>query len=348
MNPLRKAIFLSMLIFLLIGCADESDSVTRTGAETEDENTAVDIENRDVEQVEPIPHSEEDSDFKVTLVGTGEPALSMERFGNSTLVQAGEENLLFDVGRGALLRMSEIDVMPGMIDKLFITHLHHDHLLDYPDLLISASLLDHGERNGELQVWGPEGTEHFTTHMQEAFRDDIQNRIEIIGVDESILNATVTEVDEGVVYEGENLEVIAFEVDHGPMEPAYGYRINYKDHSVVISGDTTMNENLIEHAGGTDLLIQEVVAVNSSSDEEYKSEVHENVEAYHTTPEEAGEIFEKVDPGLAVFSHVVTLGVTEEEANFQKRAEKIYDGEVILGEDLMSFEIGEEIKVNQP
>ena len=131
------------------------------------------------------------------------------------------------------------------------------------------------------------------------------------------------------------------------MEPAFGYRINYNGHSVVISGDTTYSENLIKHAEGADLLIHEVVVVKATAEEEYKSEGHKNIESYHTTPEQAAEVFKKVNPKLAVYTHLALL-IPENETNIKERTQKIYDGEIVVGEDLMSFVVGDEIKVQQP
>ncbi|WP_067726919.1 MBL fold metallo-hydrolase [Oceanobacillus damuensis] len=286
--------------------------------------------------------AEGNADIKVTLLGTGSPVLSMDRFGSATLVEAGDERLLFDVGRGAALRLDQIDIAPGMIDKLFVTHLHHDHTVGFADLLITAAVPDpRGNREGDFKVWGPKGTENMVNSTIQAFEVDIQTRKKVEGA--TGLDAEVNEVEEGVVYESNGVEVIAFNVDHGLMKPALGYRINYNEHSVVISGDTTYTENLIKYAKGTDLLIQEVVVVKGP-EEEYQSEAHKNIEAYHTTPEQAGEIFNEVNPKLAVYTHIATF-LPEHEATIVDRTKEIYDGKVVLGEDLMTIEIGDEVKI---
>ncbi|MFC4022314.1 MBL fold metallo-hydrolase [Oceanobacillus longus] len=291
-----------------------------------------------------IAQEESSADIKVTLLGTGSPVLSMDRFGSATLVEAGDERLLFDVGRGAALRLDQMDIAPGMIDKLFVTHLHHDHTVGFADLHITAAVPDpRGNREGDFQVWGPKGTENMVNSTIQAFEVDIQTRKKVEGA--SGLEAEVHEIEEGVVYENNGVEVIAFNVDHGPMKPALGYRINYNGHSVVISGDTTYSENLIKYAKDTDLLVQEVVVVKGP-EEEYQSEAHKNIEAYHTTPEQAGEIFKEVNPKLAVFTHIATF-LPEHEATIVDRTNEIYDGKVVLGEDLMTIEIGAEVKVIQ-
>ncbi|MCM3584981.1 MBL fold metallo-hydrolase [Mesobacillus maritimus] len=290
-------------------------------------------------------NNESTSDFKVTLLGTGSPVISMERFSNSTLVEVGGERFLFDAGRGAAQRLNQLDISPGMIDKLFVTHLHHDHVMDFDDILITAAVPDpRGGRENNMQVWGPKGTKDWVKNTLKAYKVDIQVRKTVEGA--SGLDADVHEFKEGVVYNENGIEIIAFEVDHGPMKPAVGYRINYDGRSVVISGDTTYSENLIKHAKGTDLLIHEVVSVKHP-EEEYKSEALKNIEAYHTTPEQAGEVFKQVNPKLAAYTHIALL-IPEEEAKLVERAQKTYDGEVVVGVDLMAFEIGEEVKVIEP
>ena len=288
------------------------------------------------------------SDFKVTLLGTGSPIISSDRYSNSTLVEVGGQKLLFDVGRGSTFRLNEIGISPGMIDKLFITHLHHDHIMGFDDLLITGAAVPdpRGLRENPIEIWGPKGTDNWVKHTLESYQADIEVRKKVEGASLG-MEADVQEIEEGVVYDNDGVEVIAFKVDHGPMEPAFGYRINYNGHSVVISGDTTYSENLIQFSKGADLLIHEVVVVRSGPDEEYKSEALKNIEAYHTTPEQAGMVFNKVKPKLAVYTHLA-LTLPENKANIKPRTKKIYKGKVVVGKDLMSFEVGDVIKVNQP
>lgn len=325
----------------LAGCTADNQSEEVEGSNQEVKSSTEENEETD-EAANNEADAESDADIEVTLIGTGSPVLSMERFSNTTLVEVAGEKLLFDVGRGAALRLNQVDISPGMIDKLFITHLHHDHLIGFADVLITGAAVPdpRGIREGDMQVWGPKGTENFVNSTLQAFEDDIKTRNEVEGED---IGAEAYEIEEGVVYENNGIEVIAFDVDHGPMEPALGYRVNYNGRSVVISGDTTYSENLIEYSQGTDLLVQEV-AVVKGPDEEYESEAHKNIEAYHTTPEQAGEIFLEVEPELAVFTHIATF-LPEHEEDIVERTNEIYDGDVVLGEDLMKIEVGEEVRV---
>ena len=351
----KKSFLLSIsclfFMFILVGCSQENEQTENSESSVENENTKVlsaDTEKINEEKTnitENNKKKQSTSDFRVTLIGTGSPMLSMDRFSSSTLVEVGDKKLLFDVGRGAALRLNQMDIAPGMIDKLFVTHLHHDHTMGFADVLITAAVPDpRGGREDNFQVWGPKGTKSWVDHTLKAFEADIEVRKVVEGA--TGLNADVLEIEEGVVFQEDGIEVIAFEVDHGPMKPALGYRVNYNGYSVVISGDTTYSENLVKYAQGTDLLIHEVISIKNP-EEEYKSEAHKNIEAYHTTPEQAGEIFKQVKPRLAAYTHIALM-MSEKEAKLVERTKKIYDGDVVVGEDLMSFEIGEEIEIIEP
>jgi len=288
---------------------------------------------------------ENKTDFKVTLLGTGSPLLSMKRFGPATLIEAGGEKFLFDAGRGAALRLSQTNIMPGKINKLFLTHFHSDHTIGIPDVWLTGSLPTAGKRDVPFQVWGPNGTKNMVDYMEKAYEADIEERKE--NQNENLLGFDVVghDIEQGVVFEENGVQVVAFLVDHTPMKPSFGYRVNYNGHSVVISGDTRYNENLISHAKGTDLLIHEVAAARPGEE----SPAIKKILDIHTTPEEAGKVFNKVNPKLAVYSHIVLLGgLTDTEANLAVRTSKTYKGQVVVGEDLMSFEIGDKIGIKEP
>jgi len=278
--------------------------------------------------------------IKVTLLGTGTPQPIMDRFGASTIVQAGSETLLFDAGRGCLQRLHQIKVSYDTIDALFLTHLHSDHIVGLPDLWLTGWLTS--KRSVPLKVFGPTGTDNMIEYLQKAFDYDIKIRIEDDKAPEEGSKLLSAEIQEGVVYEKNGVKVIAFLVDHYPVVPAFGFRIEYDGHSVVLSGDTRYSENLIKYARGTDLLIHEVII---APDTLSKSDPKYNIFAHHTTPEQAGKVFNEVKPKLAAYSHIGKMyGHNEQE--LLKRTKVNYSGPIIIGEDLMSFSIGDSVSVS--
>jgi ribonuclease Z len=281
--------------------------------------------------------------FKVTLLGTGNPRPVMSRFGPSILVEAGKEKLIFDCGRGSTQRLYQLKIPFADITGLFLTHLHSDHTVGIPDLWLTGWVMG---RTTPLPVWGPEGTKAMMQHLQEAYAFDIHIRRD---VDTKLPRAGAetigNDIDEGVVYNSGGVKVTAFLVDHAEIKPAFGYRVDYDGHSVTLSGDTRPSDNLIKVAQGTDVLIHEVIdpeafggTVAADSLEQKKKIIE-----HHTTPQQAGLIFTQVKPKLAVYSHIVPPDVPD----VVPHTRKTYSGPLEVGEDLMTIEIGETIVVHR-
>lgn len=279
--------------------------------------------------------------FRVTLLGTGAPPPRLDRFGPSTLVEVGNEKFIFDAGRGAMQRLHQLGIPFGDITGMFLTHHHSDHVVGFPDLWLTGWIgRPWGKRNTPLQVWGPEGTEPMMEHLPKAFAVDIRVRRKNYPTDGVKLAAH--EITEGVVFDKDAVKVTAFEVDHGGEElPAYGYRIDYRGRAAVLSGDTTFNENLIQHAQGADLIVHEVTAAAGSAAESPAQ--LKRIGANHTTPDQAGEVFSRVNPKLAIYNHLLLFGGATAEALIPA-TRKNYAGPLVVGEDLLRIDIGENVK----
>lgn len=290
------------------------------------------------------PQSPPDGDdFQVTLLGTGSPPPVMNRFGPGVLVQAGGQTLLIDCGRGVTQRLFQLGVKLGTADKLFITHLHSDHIVGIPDLWLTGWLeTPFAQRKGAFQVFGPAGTRNMMENLEKAYEWDIRTRIADQKLAKENVAVSVTEIKEGVVFDRDGVKVTAFEVDHGPLiKPAFGFRIDYGGRSAVVSGDTRFSENLIRNATGTDLLIHQVAAVRP---ELLASPVFRYILDHHTKPDEAGVVFARTKPKLAVFYHFVLLSTPQVSPMTVQEvvdlARKNYSGPLVAGEDLMAFRVG--------
>lgn len=284
-------------------------------------------------------------EIKVTLLGTGAPPPSMERFGPSILVEAAGQKYLFDAGRGALQRLNQIKVRWQDVDGVFLTHLHSDHVVGFPDLWLTGWLVG-GGRNRPLHVWGPLGTQSMMSHLEQAYSFDIRIRQKDDRAANEGIKVLSQDIGEGVILDGNGLKITAFEVDHRPVAPAFGYRVDYRGRSVVLSGDTRVSQNLIRHAQGVDLLIHEVASPETFQATGVSPERAKTVIDHHVTPEQAGEVFDKTRPRLAVYSHIVQPIATEQQLLPQTR--KTYAGRVEIGEDLMVIEVGEQMEVRRP
>jgi ribonuclease Z len=282
--------------------------------------------------------------IKVTLLGTGAPEPVMNRFGPSTLVEAGGKKFLFDAGRGALQRLTQVNTKWGDVEGLFLTHLHSDHVVGFPDLWLTGWLVT--RRDVPIHVWGPRGTKNMMSHLEQAFEFDIKIRVYDDRAAPDGVVILAEDVVEGVLYEKSGVKISAFEVDHAPVKPAFGYRIDFGGRSVVLSGDTRFSENLIRHSQGVDLLIHEVVSPETLQRTGVPPERAKNIIAHHTTPEQAGEVFARTKPKLALYSHIVRPTATEQEIIAPTR--KTYAGPLELGEDLMVIEVGDRVTVRRP
>jgi ribonuclease Z len=286
-------------------------------------------------------HAEE-ANMTVTLLGTAGPEYFPDRSGISTLVEVNGEKLLFDVGPGTNQRLYQSGVNPKDIAKIFLTHLHSDHIAGLPDLWMTPWFLlgrDHG-----LELWGPDGTDEMVQGMRAMFGHDLTARVNKFNPVENLAIKTHI-VGNGIVYEGNNVTVTAFAVEHADGNPAFGYRIDWNGHRVLLSGDTTLNQNVIKQGMGADLIVHNVIAF---SDRLSAMPEMQGVLAKLTTPEQAAEVFKQTRPKLAVYSHIVTKemqGKKGEDAIIARTRAAGYDGPLMMGVDRMRFEIADEVKL---
>jgi ribonuclease Z len=267
------------------------------------------------------------------------------------LVVAGQERLLFDAGRSITTGMMRAGVNPADVTRVFLTHLHSDHVISMPELMISPWAQG---RKVPLEVWGPEGTRAMMQKFEEALAFDIHDRRDSdVNLPAEGVRVVAKDIREGMVYESNGVKVTAFLVDHGHVKPAFGYRIDFNRRSVAISGDTKPSANLVKFSTGVDLLIHEVSrwkqdpVLSGPPDELLPNSTLTRRQAriianVHSDGVEVGTVLAQVKPRLAVFSHhnanpKATLPLVRQQ----------YDGPVEFGEDLMAIDIGEQVTIQR-
>lgn len=280
-------------------------------------------------------------EMHVTLLGTGTPGPYTDRAGPATLIQAGEQTLLIDAGRNVVVQLWQKRIPMREIDAVFLTHFHHDHINGLADLWLTGWLgTDYGSRSIPLLLIGPQGTQNVASGLEMAYSRNNEIRILDENLSGDAASFTVQEfTTSGLIYEKEGVTVRNFEVNHGELiTPAVGYRVDYAGLSVLISGDTTYDERLASAAEGVDLLVHEVMAWDDVAMRTVSAAVQ--IAAHHTSPEEAGRIFQMAAPKLAAYSHLVIRGVTDEE--IMERTRTTYNGPLAVGKDMMHFVITSE------
>jgi ribonuclease Z len=291
------------------------------------------------------------SDFRVTLLGTGVPIPSAERFGPCTLVEAGDQKFLVDAGRGATIRLNQLKIPIGRIDVQFLTHYHSDHTSGIPDVWLTGWLESYfGARKTPYRVIGPAGARELMTNLERAYALDIKIRMADEKLPPSGIATEVTDFyGDGPVYEKSGVKVIAFEVDHGDViKPCYGYRFEYGGRVAVLSADTRYNHNVIKYGRGADLLVHEVAMARA---ELMKEAYVQRIIGHHTTPDDCGRVFAQTRPKLAAYTHIVQLAsrtvAPPSIEDIMALTRTTYDGPLVMGEDLMAFEIGDTVTVRR-
>jgi ribonuclease Z len=275
--------------------------------------------------------------MEVTLLGTGTPSPSIERFGPATVIEANGRYFVFDTGRGITMRLQQAGIPLSKIEHIFLTHLHSDHISGLSDLWLTSWIW---QRPHPIQLVGPVGTAALAQHLELAHQADFSYRTKNTKLNPKSFTLHTQEISsEGIVYQQDGIKITAFLVDHYPVEPAYGYRIDSGEQSIVISGDTTYSKNLIKHAKDVDLLIHEITAVNADLLAQNKR--LRKVLSYHTTPEQAAKVFKAVQPKAAIYTHVLLFGIDEQSVLEATRS--CFDGDVRMGHDLMKIGVGNTI-----
>ena len=278
---------------------------------------------------------------QLILLGTGTPNADPDRSGPSLAIVVGDTSYIVDFGPGVVRRAASLSknrgdsfeaLNPENLKIAFLTHLHSDHTAGYADLILTPWVLGRSE---PLKVFGPKGLKRMTEKIVDAYNEDISYRIQgLEPANENGWKVKVNEIDEGLIYTDDRVQVTAFKINHGTWEHAFGYKFVTPDKTIVISGDTAPSKKLIEMTRGADILVHEVY---SQAGFDQRTEVWKKYHAsHHTSTFELGEIVKKSKPGLLVLHHILFWGSTEDE--LLDEISQVYDGLVSVGSDMMIYE----------
>ncbi|MGI9222357.1 MAG: MBL fold metallo-hydrolase [Woeseiaceae bacterium] len=274
---------------------------------------------------------------KVVMLGTGTPNPEPDRSGPAVAIVVNDTPYLVDFGPGVVRRAAAMSPayggdIPGLSIKnlkvAFLTHLHSDHTAGLPDL-IHIPWID--GRDEPLELYGPDGVADMAFHITKAYEVDIRYRVDgLQPANDFGWRINTHNLDDGVVFEDDNVKVEAFRVRHGTWENAFGFRFTTPDRVIVISGDAAPDKNVEKYASGADILIHEVYSDSGfARRDEFWQKYHST---NHTSASELGQIASRAKPKLLVLYHVLFWGSSEETVLDEVRQH--YPGDVVLAQDL--------------
>lgn len=275
---------------------------------------------------------------RVVVLGTGTPNADPERSGPSVAVIVDDRAFLFDAGPGVVRRAAQaardLDLTAleaTGLTHVFVTHLHSDHTLGLPDLLLTPWVLDRLE---PLSVVGPPGIEAMMDAIVTGWSADIDMRVN--GLEPRDLNRdtyrpVVSTTRGGVVYDEDDVRIEAIPVAHGDWDHSLAYRIEGPDRTIVISGDAVPSESIVEACNGCDLLVHEVYSGERLSTRPPEWQTYHR--AFHTSPEQLVDIATRARPTALVLYHQLYWG-TDDAGLIQEMRSAGWNGPLVSARDL--------------
>ena len=289
------------------------------------------------------------NELELTILGTGSPIHQPQRFGPSQVVSGGGKNILVDVGWGSTIRLFQASIPPQRIDAVLITHLHSDHTTDMADFLVMRWV---GAIRHAIPIYGPVGTASMVKAFQEAMAADTGYRLAHHGdkLWDGGLAADVTEFEAGTepveVAQIGDIVVKAFEVDHFPVKPAYGFRLERAGGVITISGDTNPCAGLLNGSRAAGILVCDSMNVGMMGQLEQRlrsigntaqADMLEDAHDYHAPLSGMAEVAQKAGVKHLVLSHLLPPVVVEQEAEFVEGLDQFFAGKISVAHDLEKF-----------
>ena len=285
----------------------------------------------------------------VAICGAGSPMPDDQRGGPCTLVMAGQQMFVFDTGNTSARNINKMGFNAGLIDGIFITHFHSDHIDGLGELLLQRWVSN--SNSDPVKVYGPKGVDTVVNGFLQAYTLDRGYRVAHHG-DKVLPNqgfgavATPFALQDDkatVVFENADTRITAFSVSHAPIHPAVGYHIRYKDRSLVISGDTTPSAHVQREAQGADLLIHEAMSTElmqliqegaHDAKRDKLEQLMKDILNYHSTPQEAAQIASKAQVKFLLLNHVAPpLPLPGLVDVFLKGTADIFKGQIQVAKD---------------
>jgi ribonuclease Z len=286
------------------------------------------------------------------ICGTGSPMPDAERAGPCIAVLAGQQAFVFDSGSGAIRKLQRMGFPMERIEGAFLTHLHSDHIDGLGELMLQAWIA--GGRSRPLPVYGPPGTAQVVDGFNAAYTIDKGYRVAHHGpvlanpagfgaeaLESPLPEAAISQV----AYEQKGVRITVFRVDHAPIDPAFGYRVDYKGRSIAISGDTVYSPDLVRTAKGVDVLFHEamsmemVAALGKKLRERERlnqAQIMSDIQNYHASPADAARAAQEAGVRALVLYHLVPpLPSGLVEPLFLGDAPKRFSGTLKVGQDGM-------------
>lgn len=290
----------------------------------------------------------------VGLCGTGSPMPNPHRAGPCNVVVAGKQLFVVDMGENGNRNLNLMGISAGDVDALLLTHFHSDHIDGIGPLMLYH--WTRGTSTAPLPVYGPDGVEQVVAGFNAAYALDKGYRIAHHGEQVvppsgsgAVARPFAMTGKSAIILRGGGVTVTAFKVDHDPIEPAVGYRFDYKGRALCISGDTAKSANLIATCKGADLIVHDALqprllthieAAFTAQGNANTAKIFHDIQDYHATPEQAAESAQAAGAQMLVLSHLVPpLPYSYLYPAFLGEAPARFDGKIVVGEDGMLFSL---------